>query len=308
MMSRGVLLALAAYAFWAWADALIKQLGKSIGVFEVGLALTTIGLATSVVLKPRGERLRDALKLRHPWLMQGIAGLRVVSGVSLTYAFMTLPLAEAYSLGFLIPATSTILAVLFLKEEVSAVRWLLIAVSFAGVLLVIRPGFSQLQPGHLAMMACVMAHAGASTLTRFVSSRERRISLFIVPPIYTVAFNAAMLAVLGFQVPDVTELLLMLVCGVVGGIGSVLYINALANAPLSRVEPMNYSQIVWALLLGALFFGEFPDGLALVGMGVVLAAGIGAAYADRRGKERVASAEIDPHQIEFPMVDEPDRR
>ncbi|WEJ34757.1 DMT family transporter [Devosia sp. SD17-2] len=279
-MERGVFLALLAYAFWAFADALIKQLGKTIGVFEVGLVLTSISLGTALVLKPREEKVRDVFRLRHPWLMQGIATLRVISGVSLTYAFMTLPLAEAYSLGFLIPATSTILSVISLKEDVRAERWLFIAISFAGVLLVVRPGFGELQWGHLAMVACVVAHAASSTLTRFVSSNERRISLLIVPPIYTVAFNLVMVLILGFQVPNLTEAALMVACGVFGGVGSVLYINAISTAPVSRVEPMNYSQIVWALVLGAFFFNEIPDTLAIVGMVVVVLGGIGAIYAD----------------------------
>jgi drug/metabolite transporter (DMT)-like permease len=280
-MERGVLFGLLAYALWAFADALIKQLGKSIGVFEVGLVLTTISLTTSVFLKPREERLRDALRLHHPWLMQAIAGLKVIMGVSLIYAFMTLPLAEAYALGFLIPATSTILSVVFLKEDVPIQRWLFIGLSFAGVLIVVRPGFNQLQWGHLAMAICVLAHASASTLTRLVSGKERKISLFIVPPAYTVAFNLIMVTFLGFQVPNWTELSLMIACGVISGVGSVLFINAVAMAPISRVEPMNYSQIVWALLLGAVFFGEFPDVIAIIGMVIVVLGGLGSIFADR---------------------------
>lgn len=280
-IEKGVLLGLTAYAFWAFADALIKQLGKSIGVFEVGLALTSIGLITAIALKPRDEAIRDAFKLRHPWLVHAIAVCRVMSGVSLTYGFMTLTLAEAYSLGFLIPAMCTVSSVLFLREDVRAERWLFIAVCFLGVLLVVRPGFQELQWGHLAMLCCVLAHAASTTLTRHISSSERRITLFIVPPIYAVLFNLSMVLVLGYQVPNLAEAMMMLVCGVLSGLGTVLYINALATAPVSRVEPMNYSQIVWALVLGAFFFSEIPDELAIVGMIVVVVGGIGAIYADK---------------------------
>lgn len=279
-VEKGVLLGLTAYAFWAFADALIKQLGKSLGVFEVGLALTTIGAVTAVALKPRDENLQDAFKLRHPWFVHAIALLRVSSGVSLTYAFMTLPLAEAYSLGFLIPTMCTIFSVIFLREGVQVERWFFIALSFAGVLLVVRPGFQRLEWGHLAMFCCVLSHAGSATLTRHISSSERRITLFIVPPIYAVLFNLMMVLVLGYQVPNIVELIMMIVCGILSGLGSVLYINALANSPVSRVEPMNYSQIVWAVLFGIFFFNEIVDHIAVLGMMVVVAGGIGAIYAD----------------------------
>jgi len=280
VMQSGVLLAVASYAVYAWADALIKGLGHSLSVYEIGVAYTTVSLLPMLLAKPAHERLRDTFRFRHRWLMPAILVLRMISGVSVTYAFTVIPLAEAYCIIFLIPVLIAILSVVVLKEHVGIERWLLILASFAGVLLVVRPGFRELQLGHIAAMLCACADAGAAILTRFVSRDERRVSLFIAPTLCTMTFYIVMLLITGFKVPDPLQLAMLVACGLCCGIAYVLYVTAFATAPASRVAPMLYSQIVWALVLGAAFFNEIPDGLALVGLAVIVVAGVGAVLAD----------------------------
>src|SRR5687768_1144825 len=174
LVPLGVLLAIAAYATYAWADAIIKALGTSVGMFEIGVFVTAFSLLPALFAKPKHEAWRDTFRFSHPWLMQLIAVLRVTSAVSITYSFITIPLAEAYCIVFLIPVFLTILSVVVLKEDVGIERWLLTAVSFAGVLLVVRPGFKELELGHLTALLCAVAAAVATTATRMVSGREKR--------------------------------------------------------------------------------------------------------------------------------------
>jgi drug/metabolite transporter (DMT)-like permease len=280
LVQYGVLLAVACYAVYAWADAIIKGLGQSVGMYEIGLFVTAFSLLTALFAKPAGEQWRDTFRFRHPWRMQMIAALRVTSSVAITYSFITIPLAEAYCLVFLIPVFITILSVVVLKEDVGVERWVLVLVSFAGVLLVVRPGFRELELGHLTALLCAFSAAAATTLTRIVSGNERRISLFMLPTLYTLAFNGLMLLVLGFKAPNLIEFGVMLVCGLLAGAGYLLQIAAIASSPASRVAPMQYTQIVWALALGALFFNEIPDGLSLVGLAVVIVGGILGIFSD----------------------------
>lgn len=280
LVQLGVLLALFCYAVYAWADAIIKALGQSVGIFEIGLFSTIFSLLLGLFAKPKAEGWNGLFQFRNPWRMHIIAVLRVISSVSITYSFITIPLAEAYSLVFLIPVFITILSVVVLREEVGPERWLLVLVSFAGVLLVVRPGFREIELGHLTALLCATAAAAATTLTRLVSGSEQRISLFMLPTLYTIGFNGVMLLALGFGAPSLWELAIMAICGLLGGLGYVLQIAAIANSPASRVAPMQYTQIVWALVLGALFFAEVPDELGSVGLAVVVVAGIGAIFAD----------------------------
>jgi len=269
----GVLFAIAAYATYSWADGIIKFLGGSLGIFEIGAFTTLFSVLPALFAKPKAEIWRDTFKLRRPVLVNIMAALRVVSAVSITYSFVTIPLAEAYCLVFLIPVFITILSVVVLKERVGIDRWVLMLVSFAGVLLVVRPGFRELELGHLTALLCAFSAAFAATITRLVASEERRISLFMLPTLYILGFNVAMMG-FGFAWPTLAELAVLLCCGVLGGIGYLCYIAALANAQASQVAPMQYTQIVWALIMGALFFNEIPDTIALGGLAVVVTAGI----------------------------------
>lgn len=276
----GVVLALLAYAAYSIGDAMVKGLGSSLSPFEIGFFTTIFSIIPALFSKPEDERWRDTFKLRRPWLMGLIAVCRTASAMLITYSFVTIPLAEAYSLVFLIPVMTIVLSVVVLREPVTIDRWALVILSFIGVVIVVRPGFKDLELGHLTAFLCAVSAAISVTAMRMVSGQERRVSLFGLPGLLTLAANAVFLVLLGASWPSWDLLAGLLVCGVLGGIGYLLQIAAVAAAPASRVAPMQYSQIVWALLFGALFFSEAPDAIGVVGLLVVVAAGIGNIFAD----------------------------
>ena len=140
-VSLGVLCAMAAMDAFSTGDALIKALGGSLSTFEIGFFSTVFSFLPAVFSKPKEERWRDTFKLNRPALMLLVAVCRTLSAMLITYSFVTIPLAEAYCLVFLIPVLATILSVIVLKEEVSLDRCVLVVVSFLGVLLVVRPVF-----------------------------------------------------------------------------------------------------------------------------------------------------------------------
>jgi drug/metabolite transporter (DMT)-like permease len=278
--SLGVLLAMACYLIYTLSDVSVKALGGNLGIFEIGLFVTAFSLLPAAFAKPRGERWRYALRFVHPLTTNGIGVLRTASAMSVTYSFVTIPLAEVYSIVFMIPVFIAILSVIVLREEVTLDRWGLIIVSFAAVLLVVRPGFRALELGHVTALACALCSALATTLTRMISGTERRLALFLAPGLYTLVFNAVMLTILGYTAPAPVDLLLLLAAGLLGGIGYIFQITALAYAPANRVAPMQYTQMVWGLIIGALVFAEFPDMLALIGVAVLIIAGIAGVVAD----------------------------
>ena len=276
----GIAFAFAAYGTYAVADAMVKALGTDLGVFEIGLMTTLFSFLPAALAKPRHERWRETFRFSRPVLVHVLGITRMLSSVLITYSFVTIPLAEAYCLVFLVPVLTTILSIIFLREPVSLDRWVLVIVSFLGVLLVVRPGFRELELGHLTAFGCALSAAVSVVVTRLISSQERRITLFVIPGLYTLGANATLLLVLGFTLPHWTLLGMLVLCGILGGAGYLLQIAALARTPASRVAPIQYSQIVWALLFGALFFGEFPDALALAGIGIVVASGLANIFAD----------------------------
>lgn len=285
-MPVGVFYAVVAYSVYSCGDALIKGFGQSLSVFEIGFFVALFSLIPAVFVKPKGERWRDSLQLKHPRLVHLRSFSGVASSVLITYAFVTIPFAETYSLVFMMPLFITIMSVLILREKVDAMRWSMMALGFLGVMLVVRPGFRELQLGHLAALCCAFFGATTTTVLRVVAPSEKRVSLIALPALYLLVINAVLMAP-GFVMPTPLQFALLAAAGALVGTGHILLIAATRNAPASQVAPIQYVQIVWAIGLGAFFFFEYPDLLAYAGLAVVVVSGLVNVFIDG-ARSRVA--------------------
>jgi uncharacterized membrane protein len=96
-----------------------------------------------------------------------------------------------------------------------------------------------------------------------------------VASLYILVVNGALILLNGgFHWPDLRQLALLLTIGGLGGTGNMLFIAATRSAPASLIAPIQYSQIFWAILFGAVFFFEYPDAIAYVGLAAIVVAGI----------------------------------
>ena len=271
-MPVGVLLAFVAYATFSVADALIKTTGPAMSVFEIAFFTTSFSIIPALVTN-RTERWLDIYRLHHPWLVHMRCCSAICGTACVMYAFTHIPFADVYSIGFATPLFVTLLSVLVLREHVALHRWILLLISFAGVVLVIRPGLRELELGHYVMMLGAMLGAITTVILRHVAIRERRISLVGLQVLYSAIFNG-ILMLPGFVVPSLDQLAILVGIGLLGGCGGLLLIAATKQTPANLVAPVQYSQLIWAILFGALFFGEYPDWIAIVGMFVVVGAGL----------------------------------
>ncbi|RVC23633.1 DMT family transporter [Mesorhizobium sp. M7A.F.Ca.AU.002.02.1.1] len=273
-MTNGILLALIAYASYSGSDAVVKSLGGQLTIFEIGFFITLFAGFFLFFTRPAGERWRDFWRTRRPWAVQARAWAGIASGVLSVYAFTTIPLAESYALIFLAPLCVTILSTVILKEKVGPWRWLAVVAGFAGVMLVVRPGFRELNLGHLAAFGVAFLAATSVILMRSLAQQEKRTTMLGVLVGYGLLFNGIGAAATSFTVPDGKQLLWLAAAGASTAGGQFLQLLAMKYAPANRVAPTHYSQIAWAVILGALFFQEYPDGLSLVGLAVVGGAGL----------------------------------
>lgn len=271
-MPVGVFFAFLAYASFSVGDALIKTVGTGVSVFEMAF-FTTIFSVIPVIVTNRHERWSEVFQLRHKWLLQ-LRCLTAIGGTScVMYAFTHIPFAEVYSIGFMTPIVVTALSVLVLKEHVRRLRWVLLFIGFLGVLLVVRPGVKSLELGHLAAFASIFFGATTSVILRHIAATERRISIVAIVALYSLGFNFVLMLP-SFVWPTWEQLGVFAMIGLIGGVGGLLIIRATKTTPANLVAPVQYSQLIWAIVLGAAFFGEMPDLLAIVGLFVVLAAGL----------------------------------
>jgi len=274
-MPVGVAFALLAYFLYSCCDAIIKGFGLSLSVFEIAFWTALFSFIPAIFTKPKGEHWRQMHRMRHPWLvhLRSVAG--VVGNLCIIYAFTHIPLAEAYSIAFLAPIFVVALSRSFLHETVTWQRWLFLGASFCGVLLVVRPGFRDLELGHLLALGAALMGGIATTTLRKVAPVEKRVSLLGWPLGYVVVVNGVlMLATGSFHWPTLPEFGLLLTIGALGGTGNIVFIAATRNAPVSLIAPAQYSQIAWAIIFGALFYREYPDAVAYCGLVVVAFGGI----------------------------------
>ncbi|MDX8466457.1 DMT family transporter [Mesorhizobium sp. VK23B] len=273
-MPNGILLALIAYASYSCSDAVIKSLGGQFTVFEIGFFVTLFAGCFLFFTLPVDERWRDFWRTKRPWAVQARAWAGIASGVLSVYAFTTIPLAEVYALIFLAPLLVTMLSTVILKERVGPWRWLAVVAGFAGVMLVVRPGFRELHLGHLAAFANAFLAATSVILMRSLAQQEKRTTMLGTLIGYGLLFNGVGAAATSFSLPNIWQLAWLVLGGVFTAGGQLLQLLAAKYAPANRIAPTHYSQIVWAVVLGAFFFNEYPDTLTLVGLAVVGASGM----------------------------------
>lgn len=270
---RGVLLGFLAMGIFSCGDATIKAIGGRMTVFEIAFFCTVFACVALPFVRLPHERWRDMFRMDRPGLMMVRTVAGVFSGLFSIYAFTKIPLAEVYSLIFLSPLFVSVLAVPFLGETIGWRRVLAIVVGFVGVLLVVRPGFRELSLGHLAAVGSAICGATTVISLRAISATEKRITLIGVVFAAALAVNGTIM-LFDFHVPSPRDFALTAFIGLCGGTANVLLMAAIRAAPANRVAPAQYSQIAWAIILGALFFGEFPDATAIAGIALVTFAGL----------------------------------
>ena len=274
-VTKGVVLALLAYAAYAWGDAAMKALGGTLSVFEIGFYQMLIAGSLLLLTRPDGHGWLDFWRMRFPLAVQVRAIVGFVGAVLSVYAFTTIPLAEVYAIVFLSPLFVTIISMIFLREQIGPWRWSAVVMGFLGVLLVVRPGFRELELGHAAALGMALLNALSVTLNRSLAERERTTTILGYIVFYGLVFNGLAMAATGAtRVPDWHSVALLLAIGGLTAAGQMLMLRAARFAPANHIAPTHYSQIGWAVLLGALFFQETPDAWALVGIAVIAASGL----------------------------------
>jgi drug/metabolite transporter (DMT)-like permease len=201
--------------------------------------------------------------------------LLAVSTICLIGAISFVPLADAYAITFTAPLLVTVFSIPLLGEHVGWRRWSAVLAGFAGVLIVIRPGFGTTHWALALPLITALGFALYQILTRKVSAVPGESPLAMLFYLACVG-TAIMTALVPFFWQEVAtfDWLAMTAMGALGGLGHLILIRALTIAPASLLAPFVYSQIVWALVLGYLVFGDVPDRWMLVGCCVIVASGL----------------------------------
>ena len=169
-----------------------------------------------------------------------------------------------------------------LKERVDLGQWLAIGFSFAGVLLIVRPGAGVFGWAALLPMGTALSMAIYQVLTRRIAGLESPYTSIFYPGLVGLVLFSVALPSTWTMPLAWWHVALMIVGGVVNAASHLTLIRAFEFAPASRLAPFSYTQIVWATLVAYLVFGDFPDAWSIAGIAVIVASGVYVAARVRR--------------------------
>lgn len=263
---RGILWVSGGTLFFALADLFVKTLGARFDAMEIALFRYASGLA---ILAPVFARMsREELRTRVIGLHCLRMGLAFVAQTLVILSVIWLPLADATAFMFSKPLFTTLVAVILLREAVSGRRWTATAAGFAGVLVMLRPGASGIDPAALAAVAAALAFAVANVLIRVLSRTEptRRILFYYhVGGVIAFAGPAAWV----WRAPVGAEWLLLGCVGALTTAGMVCFMRGFAVGEANAVGPAEYVRMIYAALFGLLLFSEIPSPWTVGGAAVI---------------------------------------
>lgn len=249
--------------------ALVKYLGPRIPPQEQAFLRYVLGLVFLLPLLRPMLRHRATGRL---WAMFAGRGVLHAGGVMLWFFAMTrIPLAEVTAMNYLSPVYVTIGAALFLGETLAARRIAAVLAALVGAAIILRPGFREVSPGHIAMLLAAVVFGGSYLLAKVLSSRVSP-ALVVAQLSIWVTLALAPFAAVVWVTPTWGELVILFGVACFATAGHYTMTVAFREAPVTVTQPVTFLQLVWATALGALVFAEPVDVWVVLGGCVILAA------------------------------------
>ena len=280
---HALLTMLVAVAVFSTMDAGLKLLSAHYPPFQVAClrAAASLPLVLSWALSTAGA----ATLLRVRWslhLLRGAMGVAMMA--SFVYALRSLPLATAYSIFFVAPLMITGLSGPFLGEQVGARRWIAIAVGLVGVLVLLRPsGAGMFSLAALAVLLAALMYAATAITVQLLARTDSTQAMMVWIMVF-MALGAGAIAWPHWIALRAQDLWLIAYVGVAGAVGQYAITEAFRLGEASMLAPLEYTALVWGVLLDVTLWHALPDAVTWVGAAIIIGSGL---YLVRR--ERVHS-------------------
>ena len=270
---RAVLLMLAAVALFSLMDAGLKLLAAHYPPFQVAALRGASSLPFVLVWVAATSGLAPLLRVRWPLhLLRGVLGITMMA--AFVYALQTLPLSTAYAIFFVAPLLITALSVPLLRERVGPRRWTAIAVGLVGVLVLLRPtGEGMLSLASLAVLLAALMYAISAISVRVLARTDSTQSM-MVWLLTMMALGAGALAIPGWVDIRASDGWIILGVGIAGAFGQYAITEAFRRGEASLIAPLEYTALVWGVLLDATLWGVLPDRITWLGAGIIVASGL----------------------------------
>jgi drug/metabolite transporter (DMT)-like permease len=250
-------------------NALVKSLGPTMDPIQAAFLRYVLGLV--FLLPALRAILATRLTARHLKLFALRGAVHAIAVMLWFYAMTTIPLAEVTAMNYLTPIYVTIGAALFLGEVLAARRVAAIVVALIGVAIVLRPGFREVSPGHLAMLGATLTLGGSYLLAK-VLVKDIPPSVVVAHLSIWVTIAITPFAIAVWTPPSLQDLGVLFLIACFATAGHYAMTLALQAAPVAVTQPVTFLQLIWATALGVFVFHEGIDIWVIAGGTLILGA------------------------------------
>jgi len=268
-------------------NAAVRHISDSLHPFEIGFFRVFFGLLVFTPLLVQGgfARLKTQRLRLHALrgALQAGAMLQFFTGLSLT------PLAKAAALQFNIPLFTTLLAFAVLREKIRLRRVLALMFGFAGTVIILKPDIGSVDLGSIFVVTSAATWATAVIAIKLLSHTETSVTITVYGAIFMMPFSL-LAAITVWQTPTLEQLVWLGAIGAMGSINNLCIAQAFKEAEVSVVMPLDFSRLIWASIIGYVFFAEVPVVRTWVGGIVIFCSATYIAYREAQAKEIKAAA------------------
>jgi len=269
---KGILLICAAVFLFASSDALSKYLTNFYPVVMV-LWVRYVVHVVLILAALRPPTLKILITTQNPKL-QIIRGLCMANtNLMFISALHYIPLAEGTAIIYLSPLLVTAMSGPLLGERITRMQWFAVAIGFIGVLFIVRPGGNMFHPVAILALGAAFSFSLYQIITRKLNYTDKSSITNFISGLVCVLVTSVLLPFF-WKTPTLHFALLMVLLGISALVSHLLMTRAYLHAKPSTLAPFSYTQLLFAGLIGHVFFNQQPDLMGLVGMLVIVAGGL----------------------------------
>ena len=262
-------------------DAVMKLLFADIDFFQAIFLRGLVSLPPLLILALMTRTLLQKYSAKNQRLMI----IRILAEIGTTVTFLTalkhMPLANVTAILQSLPLAITMAAAIFLGEPVGWRRWSAICLGFTGVLIIIRPGLAGFNSYSLLALAAVILLTVREISTRQLDNKVPTVTVALSTTLGITAFAALMLIGTEWAEINFVSWSLIIAAAVAVTVATLLSVVAMRTGDIGFVSPFRYTSLIGAIGLGILLFGDWPDGITLLGAAIIAFAGIYSLYREQ---------------------------
>ena len=217
---------------------------------------------------------RNQLKWSEKPKLQFLRGLILLTAnICFFYSISVISLAKALTLAFVAPLIVTAFSPIFLSEKVGLRRWLAVIIGFIGSLVVIRPGFVEINLASLTALGTGVMYGFYLIITRKLSTSDNPLLTLLLTGVVGAIIISILMPFVWVK-PTLNQWSMMAAIGIFACVGHLFLILSLKYADASKLAPFSYFEIITNIIIGYYFFSDFPDNWTFLGLFIIVISGV----------------------------------